>query len=107
MASSSPPAPRVLPRFLVQAEFWLVLGAAATLTAGHYLVHVHDPFWHDLFRRLYYLPIILAGFRYGLRGGLVTAAGVSLAFIPHVLMTRAMLPRQASEAVFEVPLAAV
>ena len=104
MASPSSPAPRALPRLLGQAEFWLVLGAAATLSAGHYLVHVHDPFWHDLFRRLYYLPIILAGFRYGLRGGLITAAGVSLAFIPHVLMTRAMLPRQASEAVFEVPL---
>jgi signal transduction histidine kinase len=95
---------RRAPEFLSQAEFWLVLGAAATLTASHYLTHVHDPFWHDLFRRLYYLPIILAGFRYGLRGGLLTALGVALAFIPHVLMTRQALPRQASEAVFEIPL---
>jgi signal transduction histidine kinase len=65
---------------------------------------MHDPFWHDLFRRLYYLPIILAAFRYGLGGGLATSIVVSLLFLPHVLMTRAMLPRQASEAVFEIPL---
>ncbi len=76
----------------------------AVLTFGHYTASPHDPFWHDLFRRLYYLPIILAGFRYGLFGGLVTAAAVSVLFLPHVLMTATTLPRQASEAVFEIPL---
>jgi signal transduction histidine kinase len=74
------------------------------LTVGHYTTTAHDPFWHDLFRRLYYLPILIAGFRYGLKGGLITAGAVSLLFLPHVIMTRAMLPRQASEAVFEIPL---
>lgn len=65
---------------------------------------MHDPFWHDLFRRLYYLPIILAGFRYGLWGGLATSTVISAAFLPHVIMAREMLPRQVSEAVFEIPL---
>ena len=74
------------------------------LSIGHYLAPMHEEFWHDLFRRLYYLPIVLAAFRYGMTGGLVTSIGVSLLFVPHVLMTRAMLPRQASEAVFEIPL---
>ena len=80
------------------------MSAVAVLTIGHYVAPTHDPFWHDLFRRLYYLPIILAAFRYGLGGGLVTSVLVSLLFLPHVLMTRAMLLRQASEAVFEIPL---
>ncbi|MBN2464292.1 DUF4118 domain-containing protein [candidate division WOR-3 bacterium] len=87
-----------------QPEFWTTVAAVAVLTIGHYVAPTHDPFWHDLFRRLYYLPIILAAFRYGLRGGLVTSVLVSLLFLPHVLMTRAMLLRQASEAVFEIPL---
>ncbi len=87
-----------------QPEFWTTVAAVVVLSAGHYAAPTHDPFWHDLFRRLYYLPIILAGFRYGLGGGLATSALVSLLFLPHVLMTRAMLPRQASEAVFEIPL---
>jgi len=87
-----------------QPEFWTTVAAVGVLSIGHYLAPMHEEFWHDLFRRLYYLPIILAGFRYGLNGGLVTSVGVSLLFLPHVLMTRAMLPRQASEAVFEIPL---
>jgi signal transduction histidine kinase len=74
------------------------------LTAGHYTAPGGDPFWHDLFRRLYYLPIILAGFRFGLAGGLVTSVAVAAMFLPHVLMTRMMLTRQAHEAVFEIPL---
>jgi two-component system, NtrC family, sensor histidine kinase HydH len=87
-----------------QPEFWTTVAAVVVLTVGHYTAPTHDPFWHDLFRRLYYLPIILAAFRFGLRGGLVASVAVSLLFLPHVLMTRAMLPRQASEAVFEIPL---
>jgi two-component system, NtrC family, sensor histidine kinase HydH len=87
-----------------QPEFWTTVAAVIVLSAGHYTAPTHDPFWHDLFRRLYYLPIILAAFRYGLGGGLATSVLVSLLFLPHVLMTRVMLPRQASEAVFEIPL---
>ncbi len=80
------------------------MAAVAVLTVGHYLAPTSDEFWHDLFRRLYYLPIILAAFRYGLGGGLATSVLVSLLFLPHVVMTREMLMRQASEAVFEIPL---
>jgi two-component system sensor histidine kinase HydH len=85
-------------------EFWIILAAVAVLTGGHYLTSTHDPFWHDIFRRLYYLPILIAGFRYGLRGGLITAAAVSALFIPHVLITRHQLHVQALEARFEIPL---
>ena len=85
-------------------EFWIIVAAVLVLTVGHYTAPVHDPFWHDLFRRLYYLPIILAGFRYGLAGGLATAAAVSVLFLPHVLATRLVLVRQAIETVFEIPL---
>ncbi len=87
-----------------QPEFWTTAAAVAVVTAGHYAAPTDDPFWHDLFRRLYYLPIILAGFRFGLRGGLVASAAVSLSFLPHVWMTRVMLVHQAREAMFEIPL---
>jgi len=89
---------------LQQPEFWTTVAAVVVLTIGHYAAPTHDPFWHDIFRRLYYLPIILAGFRYGLKGGLVTSVAVSVMFLPHVAMTRTMLEHQASEAVFEIPL---
>lgn len=38
---------------------------------------------HDILRRLYYLPIILAAFQRGLAGGLMAAAVVSITYLPH------------------------
>ncbi|HEX9092374.1 MAG TPA: ATP-binding protein [Coriobacteriia bacterium] len=41
--------------------------------------------YHDLFRRLYYVPILYAGFRFGARGGLVTSVAAVLLFAPHAV----------------------
>lgn len=87
-----------------QPVFWTTAAAVALLSVGHYAAPVNEPFWHDLFRRLYYLPIILAAFRYGLAGGIIAAAAVTLAFLPHVAMTAHSLHVQVLEARFEVPL---
>ncbi len=57
--------------------------AIATITALHYLTSPHLGHLHDVYRRLYYLPIILAAFLHGFRGGLIAAAVVCLAYAPH------------------------
>jgi len=51
----------------------------------HYLTPLHLPYLHDIFQRLYYLPIILAGVWFGFRGGLICSIVVSIAYAPHVL----------------------
>jgi signal transduction histidine kinase len=51
----------------------------------HYLTPLHLPYLHDIFQRLYYLPIILAALWFGLRGGLLCSIMVSIAYAPHVL----------------------
>lgn len=51
----------------------------------HYLTPLHLPYLHDIFQRLYYLPIILAALRYGLGGGLLCSVLVSFAYAPHIL----------------------
>jgi len=51
----------------------------------HYLTPLHLPYLHDIFQRLYYLPIILAALWYGFRGGLLCAVVVSIAYAPHLL----------------------
>jgi two-component system, NtrC family, sensor histidine kinase HydH len=38
---------------------------------------------HDIYRRLYYLPIIFAAFQHGLFGGLIAALAVCIAYFPH------------------------
>lgn len=39
---------------------------------------------HDIYRRVSYLPIVIAALLYGVRGGLLLAACTSIAFIPHL-----------------------
>lgn len=51
----------------------------------HYLTPLRLPMLHDIFQRLYYIPIILAGFWFGFRGGLVSAIVVSILYAPHIL----------------------
>ncbi len=51
----------------------------------HYLTPLHLHYLHDIFQRLYYLPIILAAIWFGLRGGLTCSLVVSLVYAPHIL----------------------
>jgi signal transduction histidine kinase len=59
---------------------WLPI---AGITALHYGTS-HELEWvHDVLRRMYYLPIVLAAFRHGLAGGLAAALVTSLVYLPH------------------------
>lgn len=51
----------------------------------HYLTPIHLHYLHDIFQRLYYLPIILAAIWFGLRGGLSCSLAVSFVYAPHIL----------------------
>lgn len=51
----------------------------------HYLTPLHLHYLHDIFQRLYYLPIILAALWFGLRGGLACSLAVSVMYAPHIL----------------------
>src|SRR3990172_4617037 len=65
---------------------YVVAGTVLALTAAHYLTTITEMQVHDLFRRLYFLPIIYAAYSFGLRGGLATAAFVSLLYLPFILI---------------------
>jgi two-component system, NtrC family, sensor histidine kinase HydH len=56
---------------------------ACAITVLHYATGAEHHWLHDVLRRLYYLPILFAAFACGLRGGLVLAAVVALAYSPH------------------------
>jgi len=67
-------------RDLALAAIYVAIG---TISVLHYVAPVHAHHLHDIYRRLYYLPIILAAFHGGLRGGLIAAAVVCAAYAPH------------------------
>ncbi len=58
----------------------------AIATALHYLTPPSLILWHELFQRLYYLPIVYAAIYFGWRGGLLASAFAALCYIPHILM---------------------
>ncbi len=86
------PAPAVAaetitrPRIVVLRLVILIVATALLLA-----VHYHTPVspmtqaLHDLHRHILYIPIILAGFWHGWRGGIAFAVGISLLFFPHLL----------------------
>src|SRR3989304_5162379 len=67
-------------------KIYLIAGGVLALTAAHYFTAMTDVQVHDLFRRLYFVPIIYAAYSFGLRGGLATAAFVSLLYLPFILV---------------------
>ncbi|RJP23958.1 MAG: sensor histidine kinase [Deltaproteobacteria bacterium] len=53
------------------------------ITVLHYRTGSHHPWGHDVLRRLYYLPILLAAFTAGSRGGIALSVFASLVYLPH------------------------
>lgn len=63
----------------------LLIVSIVVISLLHYLTPLHLHYLHDIFQRLYYLPIILAAIWFGFRGGLACSLVVSVVYAPHVL----------------------
>jgi len=58
--------------------------------------------WHLLYRKLYYIPIMYAGFAFGRRGGLTAAIAAALLFAPHAYWSLGGLTGPRIDALFEI-----
>ena len=75
----------------------------AVITAAHYLAGEHLHWAHDIFRRLYYFPIILGAFQFGLMGAVAAAVVICVAYAPHAFTTFATMdPAHGSEKLLEM-----
>ena len=61
-------------------------GSVAVISLLHYVTSYHSVPFHEIFQRLYYLPIVVAAMIYGVKGGLGTAALSAALFVPHVIL---------------------
>ncbi len=62
----------------------LIVAAVAALTVLHYTAgHETGASPHQLYRRLYYFPILAAAWGWGLRGGVAAAGAVIAVYVPH------------------------
>ncbi len=68
----------------------IIVTASAILAASvlHYVTPHSRLLLHNLFQKLYYLPIIYAAITFGWRGGLLAAVASAICYIPHILTWR-------------------
>jgi two-component system, NtrC family, sensor histidine kinase HydH len=85
---------------------WLsgAIGAVVAIMLAHYLTDTHDVALHNIYRRLAYLPIVLAAFTHGVRGGLLTALAACLAYAPHAFFATHHDPSPSVDKAFEMVL---
>jgi signal transduction histidine kinase len=70
--------------WFIRPRAWLMLWIPiALITCFHYSTGASQHWLHDIFRRLYYIPIVLGAFSYGIKGGLSASLLASLAYAPH------------------------
>ncbi len=81
MSASSAARRIVGPRGLL-----FVWGPVALITTIHYGAPHHAHWVHDIARRAFYLPIVMAGALGGVRWGLATAGLVLAAYTPHAFL---------------------
>lgn len=70
--------------FWSRVIFLAVISGVVVL--AHYLTpaEMHHSILHDIYRRILYVPVILAAFWFGWRGGLLCAALIAVAYLPHI-----------------------
>lgn len=62
-----------------------LIASVCIVSVLHYVTSYHSVPFHELFQRLYYLPIVVAAILYGTSGGLAIAALSGALFVPHVI----------------------
>ena len=55
------------------------------ITCAHYLTVVEKGYFHEIYQKLYYIPIIIASFWYGFKGGVWTAIVCTILYLPYLV----------------------
>jgi two-component system sensor histidine kinase HydH len=65
---------------------FLVVATIIGTSLAHYLTPSSLILWHNIFQRLYYLPIVYAAVSFGWIAGILTALISAIFYLPHILM---------------------
>jgi signal transduction histidine kinase len=72
------------------------------ISLAHYATDTQHHLYHDVYRRLYYLPIFMGALWFGLKGGLGASLLCSVLYVPHVLFQWKDLPSLELEKYLEI-----
>lgn len=81
MMAKSPISPRARVAVSILIALSIVL-----VTVLHFLTPLDQIVWHEIYQRLYYIPITAAALLFGLRGGLTASLFTTVVYFPHVFL---------------------
>src|SRR3989304_10324234 len=55
------------------------------ISALHYITKIDFAHYHIFYLEIYWLPLILSGFWFGFRGGLITSLTITILYIPELV----------------------
>ncbi len=87
-----------------QTRILIIAGLIVIISLAHYLVSAHQNVTHNILQRLYHVPILLAAYQFGRKGGTIAAVSSSVLYIPHVLVTWQMHPTYQINQILEIVL---
>ena len=73
-----------------------IAASVLVISVLHYLASTQTILVHEILRRLYYVPIVIAAIRYGIQGGVATSLLATALYLPHIVLAWSAWP------VFEV-----
>ncbi len=66
---------------------WILIAVTIVLvTILHFLTPTDQIVWHEIYQRLYYVPIIAAALLFGLKGGLAASLFTTIIYSPHIYL---------------------
>lgn len=70
----------------VKSRILLIALLVVTISVLHYATKMQHTYYHIFYRELYFFPLILGGFWFGLKGGLITSLSITALYLPFTLM---------------------
>lgn len=63
----------------------ILISLIVIISVLHYSTDPKIDYFHEIYKLLYYIPVVLAAFYFGVRGGLIASVSISIIYLPHVL----------------------
>ncbi len=70
----------------IEVKITVIAILVGGITLFHYLTEMNQHLYHLSYQGLYFLPVMLAGFWFGLKGGLATSLSITLLYLPFTIV---------------------
>ncbi|MBZ5498380.1 MAG: HAMP domain-containing histidine kinase [Acidobacteriia bacterium] len=63
---------------------WIAI-LVSGITVANYATHPHESYYQFFLQALYFIPLMLSGFWFGLRGAIATSGSITVVYLPFIL----------------------